>query len=280
LERGKANVSETLEASMECYSYISTYDVDTARVTMVDVTSNLVLIGGPGVNQVTYYYNELRDEEWKKVLPVVSEKDGSGDYLLVQSSGSIYRIERDGQGRVTADYGMIQIFRDGVRHVLIVYGLGGDATRATAEVISNYENWNISGKASIVKYYDSDEDGALDTISIIESVEAPEVMVEIYYDETCSNPVTTIDWGMLEPGDSSNYTIYAKNLGETPVMLYLNTQNWDPSEAPLHMSLDWNYTNEFIEANHSIPIMLTLTLSNDAPPMDDFSFEIVITGEG
>lgn len=280
LERGRANVSESLEASMECYSYISDYDPETAIVTMQDVTSNLIVIGGPGVNQVAYYYNELRDEEWNKVLPVVYERGPEGDYLYVQSSGTEYRIERDDQDRVTADYGVIQIFRDGVRYVLLVFGLGGDGTRATAEVLSNYESWNLSGRASMIKYYDGDGDGALDAMSVVESVEPPEVTVEIYYDSECTSPVSSIDWEMVEPGSSSNYTVYVKNLGETSVKLYLNTQNWDPSDAALYMSLDWNYTGVVLEPLESIPIMLTLTVSAEATGITDFSFEIVVTGEG
>ncbi len=280
VERGKANVSESLEASMGCYDYISTYDAGIAKVTMEDTTSNLIVIGGPGVNQATYYYNELRDEEWNKVLPVVYERGAEGDYLYVQSSGTEYYIERDQQGRVTADYGVIQIFRDGVRYVLIVFGLGGDGTQATAQILSDYKNWDLSGRASIIKYYDSDSDGFLDTMSIVESVEPPEVTVELYYDSECTNPVSSIDWEMIEPGTSSNFTIYVKNLCETSVVLSLNTQNWDPSEAALYMFLDWNYTGAVLEPGDSIPIMLTLSVSEEATGINDFSFEIVVTGEG
>lgn len=280
VESGKTGVALQLESSMESYSQISTYDTDTARVTMQDYTSNLIAIGGPGVNQVTYYYNELRDEEWNKVLPVLFERDQDGDYLYVQSSGAQYRLEKDGQGRLVADYGVIQIFRDGVRYVLIVYGLGGDASRMAAEIVSDFENWQMTGRAVILKYNDGDADGFLDTVSIVESVEAPEVTIEIFYDSGCTEPVSSIDWGTLEPGDASNTTIYVKNLGETSVLLYLNTQNWDPSEASQHITLDWNYTDSALEPDESIAVELTLTVSPDATDVTDFSFEIVVTGEG
>jgi len=280
VESGKSGVGLQLESSMESYSQISTYDFETARVTMQDYTSNLIAIGGPGVNQVTYYYNELRDEEWNKIMPILFERDQDGDYLYVPSSGVEYRLERDGQGRLVADYGVIQIFRDGVRYVLMVYGLGGEGSRAAADVLSDYESWELTGLAVVIKYYDGDGDGFLDTVSIVESVEAPEVTMEIFYDSGCTNPVTSIDWGMLEPGDTSNTTIYVKNLGETSVFLYLNTQNWDPSEASQHISLDWNYTDTMLEPNESIPVELTLVVSPEATGLTDFSFEIVVTGEG
>jgi len=279
-ESGKTNVSIGLKTSLESYSYISTYNTETAKVTMQDYSSNLIVIGGPGVNQVAYYYNELRDVEWNKVLPVVYERGQAGDYLYVQSSGSEYRIERDGEGKVVADYGVIQIFRDGVRYALLVYGLGGESSRAAAEILPEYESWNMTGRAVIIKYHDSDGDGFLDTTSIVESVEAPKVTLEIFYDSECTNPVSSIDWGQVEPGDTSNATVYVKNLGDTGVNLYLNTQNWDPSEASQYISLDWNYTGVVLEPGERIPVQLTLTVSESATGITDFSFEIVVTGEG
>jgi len=280
VDSGKIDASEKLVTSMDSYSYLSSYNAENAKVTMEDVSSNLIVIGGPGINQVSYYYNELRDAEWNKVLPVVYVKDTAGDYLHVQSSGAEYRIERDIEGRVAADYGVIQIFRDGVRYALLVYGLGGEGTRAAAEVLSNYESWNITGRATIVKYRDGDGDGFLDTISIVETVEAPEVTIEIYHESGCTNPVSSVDWGMVEPGGSSNVTVYVKNLEDIGVTLYLTTQNWDPSEASQYVSLGWNYTGVALEPEECIPIELTLTVSANATGLTDFSFEIVVTGEG
>lgn len=279
-ESGRSNVSIGLKTSLECYSYVSTYDAESAKVTMQDYTSNLIVIGGPGVNQVAYYYNELRDAEWKKVLPVLYERDPEGDYLLVQSSGGEYRIERDGEGRLVADYGVIQIFRDGVRYVLLVYGLGGDASRMAAEVVTDYESWNMTGRAVIIKYHDGDGDGFLDSVNIVESVEAPEVTIEIFHDSQCTNPVSSIDWNLIEPGDTYSAMIYVKNFGDPGVTLFLNTQNWDPSEASRYISLDWNYTAVVLEPGESVPIQLTLTVSPDATDITDFSFEIVVTSEG
>jgi hypothetical protein len=159
-----------VKVAMDTYSYISTYNFTTAKVTMVDTTSNLIVIGGPGVNQVSYYYNELRDASGAKVLPVLFLRDQGGDYLYVQISGSIYRIEKDAQGRVTADYAVIQIYNDDGRYALLAYGLGGEGTKAASIVLSEFEQWNLMGRAVIVKYFDSNGDGYLDTINIVETV--------------------------------------------------------------------------------------------------------------
>ncbi|MCD6528841.1 hypothetical protein J7L06_00915 [Candidatus Bathyarchaeota archaeon] len=269
-----------LETAMDCYSYISVYDSDNVKVTMKDATSNLIVIGGPGVNQVAYYYNELRDDQGKPVLPVVYVRDSSGGYLYVQSTGDQYRIEKDGNGRVVADYGVIQIYRDGTRYVLLVYGLGGEGTRVAAEVLSNFNNWNLNGIAVIIKYFDNDGDGFLDTMSIVETVPAPDVTVEVYSDSECTTRVSSIDWGIVEAGGSTNTTVYVKNVGNTPVTLSLSTQNWNPPKAVQYISVDWDYDGRVLAPGEVIPVTLTLTVSPDATDITDFSFEIVITSQG
>jgi len=157
-----------VQTAMDSYSYISTYDFDTARVTMTDTTSNLIALASPGVNQVAYYYNKLT-VDGTRVLPVLFLRDAEGDYLYVQSSGNEYRIEYDG-ATVTAEYGVIQIYKDGARYVLLVYGLGGESSMAAAKVLAEYDQWSLTGSAAIIKYFDSDADGYLDTITIAETV--------------------------------------------------------------------------------------------------------------
>lgn len=159
----------TIETVMDSYSHISTYDYGTAKVTMTDTTYHLIVLASCGVNQVTYYYNELTDVTETHVLPVLFLRDAEGDYLYVQSTTNVYRIELDGS-TVTADYGVIEIYRDGSRYVLIVYGLGGEASKAAAQVVAEYDVWGLTGQAVIVKYYDSDTDGYLDTIEIVETI--------------------------------------------------------------------------------------------------------------
>jgi subtilisin family serine protease len=168
---GLEAIGGMVRTAMDTYSYISTYDFDTAKVTMTDTTSNLIVLASPGVNQVTYYYNELKSANGNRVLPVLFLRDENGtDYLYVQDSGNKYYIEYDAEGRVTADYAVIQIYRDGDRWALLVYGLGGEGTKAAAMVLSEFDAWSLTGRAVIVKYYDSDGDGYLDTIQIVETV--------------------------------------------------------------------------------------------------------------
>ena len=152
---------------------VSTYDYGTARVYVRDNSSNLVVVGGPGVNQVTWYYNNLRNSTGGRALPVYFDKDENGvDVIHVASSGHSYTIEYDGTGRVKTDYGTITLFHDDEhgRSVLILAGLGGSGTWASCKVMSTFESWSLEGNAAIVKYYDSDGDGLLDDVSVLEQV--------------------------------------------------------------------------------------------------------------
>jgi hypothetical protein len=280
IEKEKSGGLGTLKTAMDGYSYISTYDTENAKVTMTDTISNLIVIGGPGINQVTYYFNELKDGGGSNALPVNLVRDVSGDYLYVQSSGHEYHIEVDGYGTITADYSVIQIYRDEGRHILLIYGLGGEGTRAAANVLSDFSSWNLTGIAAVVKYYDSDGDGFLDTTSIVEDVPPPSVTIEVYHEAECINEVSSIDWGDIEAGSSKNVTVYIKNLGDSSVTLYLSTQNWSPPEAQNYMSVDWDYDGSPLNPEAVLPVSIILTVSEEITDITTFSLEIIITCEG
>jgi hypothetical protein len=280
IEKERSGGLGTLKTAMDGYNYISTYDTETASVTMTDTTSNLIVIGGPGINQIAYYSNELRNGEGTKALPVLYVKDVLGDYLYVQSSGQEYRIETDGSGNIIADYGVIQIFREQSRHILLIYGIGGEATRAAANILVDFANWNLDGIAVIVKYYDSDGDGYLDATSIVEEIAPPSATVGVYNEGECLIEVGSINWGDIEPGDSSNITVYVKNLGQTSVTLQLDSQNWSPSEAQNYLTLDWNYDGSILDPEAVQPIQIILTVSPNIIDITNFSFEIIIISQG
>ena len=159
----------TLEATMD--DTISWYNFTSAQVTLNDLTSNLVVVGGPGVNQVTWYYNNLRYPNGTKMLPAYFDKFPNGtDYIYVVSTAHSYSIQLDGLGRVKDDYGLILTLDDHGRHVLILAGLGGSGTWASCKIVSSYESWSLHGGAAVVRYSDTNSDGFLDALSIVEFV--------------------------------------------------------------------------------------------------------------
>jgi len=106
------------------------------------------------------------------------------------------------------------------------------------------------------------------------------VGVEAYWDAGCTEEVTEIDWGTLEPGSQTDTTFYVNNQGNMPVTLSLDTEAWSPSEAQTYMSLDWDYDGSPVNPDTAIPVRMTLTVSADITGITAFSFQLVITAQG
>lgn len=102
------------------------------------------------------------------------------------------------------------------------------------------------------------------------------VGVNIYSDIALANELTTIDWGLQEPGNTVTKTMYVQNTGSTPVTLYFYTSNWMPSTAQDYMTLDWNYDGSTIAPNSVKQISLTLAVSSTISGITNFSFDITV----
>ena len=100
--------------------------------------------------------------------------------------------------------------------------------------------------------------------------------VGIYWDDTCNDRVTALDWGLAEPGLTTNKTIYIRNEGNAPAILNLNATNWDPAEAADHITLNWDYNGETIAINQVVQVTLTLSISPDIEGIITFAFDITI----
>lgn len=104
--------------------------------------------------------------------------------------------------------------------------------------------------------------------------------VGVYWDSGCSIQVTSIDWGMVEPGSTEDVTVYIKNEGNSPVTLSLETQNWRPSTASDYMSLTWNYGGQVVDVGGVVEVTLSLSVFDSIEGITSFSFDIVIVGSG
>jgi hypothetical protein len=104
--------------------------------------------------------------------------------------------------------------------------------------------------------------------------------VGVYWDSACSQAVSSIDWGLADPGSVKNVTIYIRNEGNAPITLSLQTSNWNPSNAADYIALSCNYDGQAISANQVIAVTLTLSISPNIQGITTFSFDIVIVGNG
>jgi hypothetical protein len=243
------------------------------------LTENLFVVGGPGVNQVTWYYNNLRNGSGSRVLPVYFDKFPNGtDYIYVAPTNHSFAIERDGTDRVIADYGVITLYHD-IEHgwwVLIAAGLGGSGTLAASRLLTNYSSWSLFGEAIIVKYADTNADGYLDTISLPELVGVGK-SIDVFWDANCRNAIGSIDWGTLLPGDKKNVTVYVRNEGESGTILALNVSDWVPVQAPNYLNVGWNYSGTTVQPGQTVPILLTLEVNSGISGIANFGVNITVS---
>jgi len=104
------------------------------------------------------------------------------------------------------------------------------------------------------------------------------VNVGVYTDAAGTQNCTSIDWGILPPGNSTSRTVYIKNYGNVPVTLSMTTANWVPSNATTYLTFSWNRAGYVLNANTTVSATLTLVASANAGNITSFSFNIIIIG--
>jgi len=114
------------------------------------------------------------------------------------------------------------------------------------------------------------------TISTYGTVNA--VGVEIYWDYACTGPVSSINWGELDPGSTKYVTIYVRNERTSPVILSMSTSNWNPSSASSYITLSWNYGGQSINPDEVVQVTFTLSVSASINGITSYSFDITIIG--
>ncbi len=116
------------------------------------------------------------------------------------------------------------------------------------------------------------------TVSNVGAVKA--VGVGVYWDQACTNMVTSIDWGTIEPGSTVNKACYIRNEGNSLSTLSLQTSNWSPSEAAGYMNLIWDYGGQSINPDGVVQVTFTLSVSSSIQNITSFSFDITISATG
>lgn len=104
------------------------------------------------------------------------------------------------------------------------------------------------------------------------------VGVGVYEDNKCSNPLVSIDWGLLDSGSSKNVTYYIRNEGKKASTLSMYTSNWNPSDASSYIALSWDYDGQPIDPNEVVQVTFTLSTSAGVEGMTSFTFDFTIVG--
>jgi hypothetical protein len=106
------------------------------------------------------------------------------------------------------------------------------------------------------------------------------VGVGVFWDSNCTNPVSFIDWGMVEPGSMNNVTVYVRNEGNVAASISLAADNWNPSNASDYLTLSWNFDGRQLNPLEVVQVTLTLIVSSSVQGIESFSFDIAVTISG
>jgi hypothetical protein len=106
------------------------------------------------------------------------------------------------------------------------------------------------------------------------------VGINVFQNVNLTNPVTSIDWGMLEPGQTRNSSVYLQSTSNVPITLSMYTANWNPANASAFLHLTWDYKGQAIAPSASLPATFSLTVNASISGIPSFSFDIWIVGSG
>ena len=99
---------------------------------------------------------------------------------------------------------------------------------------------------------------------------------EIYWDQGCTNRTLSFDWGPIEPGSNTTFTVYIRNEGDSAACLSMKTSNWTPSAASSYITLNWNYSGQTLSVNQTVQVRFTLVVSSSISRITNFSFDTTI----
>jgi len=102
--------------------------------------------------------------------------------------------------------------------------------------------------------------------------------VSVWEDPDRTAPLTFIDWGVLEPGQSKNKTAWIENNGTASLTLTLTTDSWTPQASTQYIGLSWDYNNQTVLKDQMIMVNLVLSVSPEISGIETFDFNIVISG--
>ena len=105
------------------------------------------------------------------------------------------------------------------------------------------------------------------------------VSVQVYWDLGCTVVMTQLDWGKVNPGYTYNQTGYVRNEGNVPINVTFCSTNWNPPEADEY--IDFRCSTEYdIALNEIRPLNFQLVIDSNIQNITNFSFDIVVVGEG
>jgi len=104
--------------------------------------------------------------------------------------------------------------------------------------------------------------------------------IGIYWDAGCTKTVSSIDWGVLSPGQTKEVVVYARNEGNQSILLTVTPMNYSPANASKYLNFTWTCVNTGIAVSKTVQVTQSLYVSPNVGGISDFSFDIIFSGKG
>ena len=105
------------------------------------------------------------------------------------------------------------------------------------------------------------------------------INIGVYSNSACTSNLTSLDFGSIYSGSTSNITLWIKNVGNSNEIVSLSTNTWSPVNATQSLTLSWNQTGTILMQNQVVAANMILTVSASADPsLSSFTFNTVIAG--
>ncbi len=143
---------------------IVNYDTatDIISIDWNNINSNIIAVGGPAVNLITYNYDK------NKALPFYLSWNNSIPYIHSAISNMDYIPSTNN------DYAIIGLVNDNGKDILLVWGITAKGTLAATQLLQYYDTIyadTLHGKAILLEWTDSNNDKLVDTNDTITIVE-------------------------------------------------------------------------------------------------------------
>jgi hypothetical protein len=101
----------------------------------------------------------------------------------------------------------------------------------------------------------------------------------VYSNSACTANLTSLDFGSIFSGGTSNVTCWIKNIGNSNEKLSLTTNTWSPVTVSQWLTLSWNQAGTVLIQNQVVSANLTLSVSPSVDPsLSSFTLNVVIAG--
>lgn len=90
--------------------------------------------------------------------------------------------------------------------------------------------------------------------------------------------VSSLDWGVLQPGGSAFRAVLIQNMGAEGLFLGAQATGWNPEAAAQFLNLSWDQEGTLLDPGENVAATFQLKVSPLITEITDFSFQIDVYG--